>query len=516
MRAMEVALRLPGFTAGTQRIDALTKAVERLAAADKQLGGGRTGGAAGGVTPAVPGLPGEDRLKIASGPAQRLVQAQEEFHAALQRGTQAQMEDAQRNLERAKEMLEKARNPAESALPQGPFQRLEQARKDFGDAIQRGTEAQVNDARERLVQAHDRVGKIQGRGQQGTRGRFMDLLGEAVSSSRFSAGSVGGMEVMPLASKVAPMLGLSSAAMGPIGIAVAGISLAGEAAKRFADTVAQAAGETARFANAVALSGGTTQQVAQLTSMGVDPLSGDRLRQLLSNDPVAMANSVSGAQAPITHGGQNNAGLVLREIEGIRALTTTEDKLRRTRILQQEANIDLILASDKVFEATKRDAMVRAQIYDPKTQATVRDASVNATRFEKAMENLRGAAAKPLFGDINKGLDGLTNTLNLAALGLEKHGPAIKDFFGDIIDKGLNAIGAGPLKGLIKQAGSPDAQAALNANTNAVNKNTTVLQQGLSGAGARGQAAINAHIGGWTVNQAAAGRILRYGGVTIR
>lgn len=488
------------------------------------------------------------------GPHQRLLQEEAALEAAIAEGNEARINDARLAVERTRRQLEREANrgkppakgpaarepaaddpgtaivrrePKPERLPLGPAGQLRREEERLARAEAGDDPAELFDAQHRVRVARLRVARAQDHLQPDT---FEKRLSDLVGSTRLNFGGPGGIGASPLVNrleKAFPALaGAAAQLVGPLALGAVGVNLLGEAARAAAATVGQAAASVRDFTAARTLSGGTTGQIANLTAAGLAPggIAGlaEQLRQKISlgtADPFALQAAQKIGLGPTLDrnlGPVNEAQFLERAVEGLRKLGAGEEQLYVARQLGLESILDTINVSDKVRAGQKRDAALRRELYDPATQANVRDLTAELTRFQGQTENMKVAFAKPFLPAL---VDGAA-TLSDAALGaayavadlskwLSGLGPAIAT---------LPGIGAAlALFDTAAQTGRERAPAPESPEVRATRENTEALkamsrQMGrIIGGGDRARSALPSGLRGHDLNQAAAGGSLRSG-----
>ena len=332
---------------------------------------------------------------------------------------------------------------------------------------------------------------------------LMDLIG----TTRLNLGPVS-----PLVNRMNAAVPGMGIALGAAGLLKESFEIAARAARAVGEAFGSAAGIVTQLSAARTLSGGTTGQVSQLGSFG---LSGGQitglsssLRERLTSDPLAM---MAGAQVGLSpqlgraFGGQNEAGLLLKAIEGLRGIKDAEEQLRVARLLGLESTLELARVSDRVFAGMKRDAVVRRTLFDDQTLQSARDFAGEATRVSSALDNLRVSLIRAAIQPSANGLGDTADALNGIA-GIA--GPAAKGL-GDIFNF-LNPLGniPGAIFGATAKAGralgqTPEQQAQ-ERNTEALMDLNRLLKQ-MVGGGPRAEAALPSGLrGNWQALNAAA------------
>lgn len=347
-------------------------------------------------------------------------------------------------------------------------------------------------------------------------------LAQVLLTSRFGAGGL-----MPLVGRSLAALGVGGAAAGPAALVMAGLAAVGVGLHAFVSMLGEAASALSDFRAAAMQSGGSTGDISRLTSMGMSPgsIAGKaaaltQRMSMLGGDPFAMlAGMKLGVQLPIGRpfGKTNEAETFLAVIEGLRKVKSAEEQLRLARMLGVDADMDLVRASDKVFEAMKRDAALRTKFFDERTQQNAADVSAGFIRVNNAMDNLKVTLSKPFLADMANALAGLAEIMNTVAAIMNKNAIALRAALAGALTIVFGPL-AVPLLGALSALGGKgqkDHQSALDQNTDALNNLAGVFKEGTYGGGERTRGAVPSALKGLMLGGAIAGNSLRLGAFTL-
>lgn len=377
----------------------------------------------------------------------------------------------------------------------GPFQRLQKAQDNYRRALMQSNQQIIADARVALENAQRGVQRLQPKSFQQ---RLMELIGTT---------RIGNSGVAPLVNRIGALLpgggqgGLNGGANGAMGgmLLAGGVAAAAAATQTFARWLGEASQAAAAFKREMLTTGGTARDTAALQTFGLAGDLANALRDRLSSDPFAMATA--GAQIdPRLGGSQNNAAILVREVEKLRAtyqMQGAEAALRRARILGIEPAMKLAAASKKLWEGMKRDAEVVA-VLQKRYGAGLNELEGQTNRLKQSAENAKTAI-------VGNAAPGAADAMAVFADLLNKFAESKKaiEAFGAAVDFGLSNAGAiGQLYRFIKWvgtagkamglggAGKPDpAATATSANTQAVIDLTAAIKQ-IIGGGPRAGGAI--------------------------
>lgn len=356
--------------------------------------------------------------------------------------------------------------------------------------------------------------------------------------------------------RAVPALGKVAALSGPLGAvtvgagalalgagaAAGGLFLAFKATEAFITNLNAASSRLRSFGAASFLSGGSASDVARLGAMGLPgseiPGIAAGLRERLGSDPLAMGLGAQlgvGAQSARPFGATNEAALLVKTLDALRAseqkaipvmgrLRAQEETLRRARILGIETAVELTRVSNSVWASMKRDAEIRARIFDDPTQQSARDYEAGLKRIGEAQDNLGAAFAKPFLKTAAAAVNLFADGVNGAADALSRIGDRIHDAGMAIL--GLLSLPLGPAASAVfrealrgfddaAQKQREQADSATDAHTKAMLEHTKALRAGMTGGGQRANAAVPDRLRGWYADQAAQGQRMRYGGVTL-
>jgi len=310
---------------------------------------------------------------------------------------------------------EKAAVSARNAT--GPFERLAKAREALAKATSAGVSGdRMRDLGYAQSQAQKRVDRITGAGA-GVSPDFGSRFATFVKSSRFGGGGAGG-GMMPLVGKAMDLFG-------------------GAGAKAIYDMTAAAAESGKAFSESRFQTGATSGEAAKLavysSAFGAD-FGGmaKTLNERITSDPTARAFGsrlgVYNVAGP--YGKVDTAGQLLKAVEGLRAITDREERIRVARTLGIEGALPLTQVSKGTLANLKSDAATTARIMNPE--------------FERKSAEFMAAQAR-----VKAGWDAMT-----AALG-ENFLPMITDILNSIAEGeyAIAAFAKGDLKGAFSHAG---------------------------------------------------------------
>jgi hypothetical protein len=375
----------------------------------------------------------------------------------------------------------------------GPFQRLQKAQDNYRRALMQSNQQIIADARVALENAQRGVQRLQPKSFQQ---RLMELIGTT---------RIGNSGVAPLVNRIGALLpgggqgGLNGGANGAMGgmLLAGGVAVAAAATQTFARWLGEASQAAAAFKHEMLTTGGTARDTAALQTFGLPGDLANALRDRLSSDPFAMATA--GAQIdPRLGGSQNNAAILVREVEKLRAVywkpgmdraKAAEEALRRARILGIEPAMKLAAASAKLWAGMKRDLEVVAVLQE-RYGAGLNELEGQTNRLKQSADNAKTAIVGNAAPGAADAMAVFADLLNKFAESKEAIGA-----FGQALDFGLSSAGAiGQLYRFIKWvgtagkamglggAGKPDpAATATSANTQAVIDLTAAIKQQLGG-----------------------------------
>lgn len=373
-------------------------------------------------------------------------------------------------------------------------------------------------------------------------GSAASSIGNSKALSWLGNFGVGIQRAVPALGKVAALsgplgavtVGAGALALGA-GVAAGGLFLAFKATEAFITNLNAASGRLRSFGAASFLSGGSASDVARLGAMGLPgseiPGMAAGLRERLGSDPLAMGLGAQlgvGAQSARPFGATNEAALLVKTLDALRAseqkaipvmgrLRAQEETLRRARILGIETAVELTRVSNSVWASMKRDAEIRARIFDEPTQQAARDYEANLKRIGEAQDNLGTATAKPFLKDWGEALGRVADGVNTVADSVGRFPEVSRAIIGalvlpiGIIDsaiRGLNAL-------LGNAEANQQTDNATDAHTKAMLEHAKALRAGMTGGGQRASTAVPDRLRGWYADQAAQGQRMRYGGVTL-
>lgn len=411
----------------------------------------------------------------------------------------------------------------------GPMNRLVKAQQDLHGALLSGTMADIFDAQEALARAHGQVARARSR-QQGP-GRWQALQ-TMILSTRFNLGGRG-IGASPLIGRSLAALGLQggSAAMvgAGVGAAVIGFQVAGVALREFTRQVGEAARTVSEFGQARTLSGGTTRQIAALQALGVQDIAGQAgaFRERISSDPTAMlAAAQLGVRATPRglSGTANEAAGFLKMLEGLRNITAdlpanataaerlaaNERQLRLARVLGQEAVLDELRVSERVWQARRRDIALRERLFDPATEQSARDLRGEMERLTRAQENLQVGMTRRGFGMAGRDIGQLASNLNTLTDTIDRMGPVVDTALATFRYGLMNFPG---MRFLFGNMGGTDPQTkATQDNTKAVQDLSSTIKQTVGG-GPRAANALPPGLSGDALRRALENDSLQLGGL---
>ena len=330
---------------------------------------------------------------------------------------------------------EKAAVSARNAT--GPFERLAKAREALAKATSAGVSGdRMRDLGYAQSQAQKRVDKITGAGA-GSSPDFGSRFATFVKSSRFGGGGAGG-GMMPLVGKAMDLFGGAGASEALLSNPITGVAVAAiAAAKAIYDMTAAAAESGKAFSESRFQTGATSGEAAKLavysSAFGAD-FGGmaKTLNERITSDPTARAFGsrlgVYNVAGP--YGKVDTAGQLLKAVEGLRAITDREERIRVARTLGIEGALPLTQVSKGTLANLKSDAATTARIMNPE--------------FERKSAEFMAAQAR-----VKAGWDAMT-----AALG-ENFLPMITDILNSIAEGeyAIAAFAKGDLKGAFSHAG---------------------------------------------------------------
>lgn len=323
-----------------------------------------------------------------------------------------EMKSAGKAAEEFEQKSSGVRGSSRGGYGRGPYQRLENVRKDIDRFIREGgSDAERNDLSYRYNNARRQVSRLE------NPPGFREKITDAIMSSRFGLGNMNPLVGRTL-SAVKSIPGVGGLAGGAAGGIVLAAYKATEALYKLADRSAQL---TRQFTDLQAQSGGTPYGTSLLQSLGI---SGDASRSLLdriTSDPVSMGvasrygvNAVGGP-----YGTMDSAGATLKIVEGLRH-QSEEQQRRDMRILGLEGFAGLMKISDNTFSLLKRDAALRSRIMDPRQQARSAEFGVAQDRLGESAKNVLTTLGSPA-------MQSFTNLMNTAADGLNYFADALND-----------------------------------------------------------------------------------------
>lgn len=322
---------------------------------------------------------------------------------------------------------DKAAGSARSAA--GPFERLAKAREALAKATTAGmTGDRMRDLGYAQSQAQKRVDKITGGSSSPDFGsRFATLI----KSSRFGGGGSGG-GMMPLVGKAMDLFGGAGASEALLSNPYTAAAAAAIAAAKAIYEMTAAAAEAGRAFSASRFATGATSGEAAKLAVYSSAFGADfggmakTLNERITTDPTARAFGsrlgVYNVAGP--YGKVDTAGQLLKAVEGLRAITNREERIRVAQTLGIEGALPLTQVSKGTLANLKGDAATTERIMNPD--------------FERKSAEFMAAQAR-----VKGGWDAMT-----AALG-ENFMPMITDLMNNIadIEYGWAAFAKGDLKG---------------------------------------------------------------------
>jgi hypothetical protein len=355
----------------------------------------------------------------------------------------------------------------------GPAARAAAAERGFMRAYAGNDPAAMFDAEVRVLRSRQSLERAQ-RLLNPERSSIGQRLAQAISTSRFGAGGV-----MPLVGRTAAIIG-GEAAAGPIGLAVAGATLA---INTFSSVIHDATQTVGEFRRAATVTGGTAAQTASIAAMGVAPgqqgAVAAGLRQQLSTNPMAimLAQRIGlGFQLPRPFGTANEAQLLQTFQKGIRGLVDlgkAEEALRIAREFGLESLIDEAKVTRRIRDQRDTEAQVTGRLIEENAQR-FRDFDAQSSRFGEALDRLKiqiGGELVPAAGEAKGALATFLDWLR-----------RFREWQTDPEEIFTGQTG----RGAPAQTPEGRAAAAQKANTDAVNENTTALKNVSTGPRASG------------------------------
>jgi hypothetical protein len=352
------------------------------------------------------------------------------------------------------------------------------------------------------------------------------LMG-AVMSSRVGIGGKGGLQLMPLVSKILPLVGKFAGPIGLVLMALDGLRAVGQAA-------IESAGRLSALGEAARQSGGSTGQVSQLGRFGVNAGNatdrGERLQQLLESDPQAQitAAKMGVRTRPGPYADPNRLNNLPGVLEGLEKIKDPTQRLAAARKLEVAWALRYLDASRNVREGLKADGRIAARVRDPRAAKAANDFSIGLERIQgnfSMLSDVIFGAHMPRMGRIaNELANGVQRSVRWMSIlsRLSTNSPLLRMFdkgvslwerTGAALDRGLDRVDA-----LMERMGLGDKGSPQNAQTAATNRNTQALmglnqalQQGLFGGGARAQAFTSRAWRGYYANRALEAGQLRMG-----
>jgi len=363
-------------------------------------------------------------VRIPVGPAQRVAQLERALDEARAANNAAQIADTQAALQRAvsqretqARLLVTNQPPAPDAPGQrkpavnGLYQRHEALLSRQSDVMTHGNPAEQLDFHRELAAVEERINKYE-EGQQ-PKG-FVSRLMEALGTSRFNLGRVGGVEISPLVNRLGLLTGGGEAGLaggaagaGAGGVILAGLMVTKTAVETAARVVEHATTALRDFRSGQTESGGTTQEVAQLSATGLAggqiASLGDQLRQRLSvssGDPFALAAGgragIAPQLGPEFGGSQDNAHLVVQAFDYLRTVKATqgaEAQLLEARRLGLAGMLDQINVSEQVRQQQRQDADIQAKLFTPEQTQQARDYAAQWDRVHASLKLIEVSTA---------------------------------------------------------------------------------------------------------------------------
>lgn len=304
--------------------------------------------------------------------------------------------------------------------------------------------------------------------------------------------------------------GAGAAALGPLGAvaataaaAAAGLAAAAAAARGFREWVGGSASSTGSYRSGMTLSGGSAATVARLSGLGVDP--GDapgmaaRLRSRLSlenADPHALAAAARlglGGMLGRSRGPQDEARVLDQAIRGLRSLGETQEQLRIARQLELDAVLDTVNVSRRLQLGQDRLARLNETVYSESATRAGRE-NTEARRQGDALRRALGDAWGSGFTETDTAWQQMQNRLMGALVEPSARlGRGVNTLLGGLRGN-LNAYGeagAGFLASLgFGGSGGRGTEDPAEQIVRAIERQTRVLEEGLSGANARIRDAI--------------------------
>lgn len=360
------------------------------------------------------------------------------------------------------------------------------------------------DAIYNLTRAMERLNRL-----QGPPPTTLQRLGQVAATTRFNMGGVS-----PLVGRTLAAAGIGKDAIGAFSLVATGASVAAAALEKLATATVEGGRAMRELQNTATISGGTPEQAARMRAFGLTPAEAAALRQRLATDPYAMsAGAMIGVRAlPQPFGSQNNAELILKVVEGLRGVKDPEERLRRARMMGAEDLLPLADMSEKAAASLMRTADGLAAVQKAMGPSAGADFEAAGKRWELAIERLKGSIFKavgPGMTDItNKAVDvvegrggfdiGRIHRENVQKWKAFQQNPSW-DTFSTWLTNGFGPSGGA------KPAGSPHTK-AVEANTEAIERQTALMQGRTFGGGYRGAGAIPAMLNGQAMQNAAASR----------
>lgn len=392
----------------------------------------------------------------------------------------------------------------------GPNAALDRAHRQYGQAMLGGQAGAIQDAALNLSRAQARLDRLNAPAPT-----LAQRLGQAALSTRFNIGGQSG-GVSPLVGRTLNALGMSGATAGPVGLALAAITLTAMALKSLAEAAQDGAKALKEISDTASITGGTGAQSGALRGLGISGDFANSLRERLATDPLAMlgaAQSGVGRVTPSVYGGsQNNAAVVLEVLGKLRAEQDPNERIRKARMMGAESLLPLTNASDKATASLLKTAEALGRLSDA-NKTTSSDWDAATKRMGLVQDRLKGA----LFQAFGPGMIAVVSKLSSGAEKLadfaEKFPQKLLNSF-EVAAIISNPIMAAPIHAafdaLRKQTGvNNPAAAATNGNTKALQNLTYLLSSQIYGGGSRASGALPSGLTGMNLNQAAQNHALR-------
>jgi len=357
-----------------------------------------------------------DSLRFPTGTNQRLTEARADLKLAQSAGVSGDVQaDLETRFQRLIRQVEREQSP--DLGPEGPRGRLETARRRLNRARAAGVGG------DRLADLEDRVKMAQGQVDR-LNPTNADRIAQAITTTRFGGG------LAPLVGRTAQALGVENptaalsktlsdrfpALGGPAGTGIiraigpiaAGATLifkaaqeAGKALRQMAQDAVdngQAMADGARRVGATRdVSGGTLSESARLNALGISGSDARALVDRISSDPFARgaAGKMGVSTVPGPYGTLDTAGVALKVVDGLRRITSAEERLRQARILGVEGMLHLTRISETSYQAITRDADLQASVFNERRQRSGAEFDVSRQRYDDAKTRFKAIVEEP-------------------------------------------------------------------------------------------------------------------------